>query len=74
MSFDMNTLHVIEPLGLIEGDKYNEPVNEYAQILIIENTNNITWCKEDYINSTVNGELIWRSVNSYGMDLENAMT
>jgi hypothetical protein len=30
MSFEMNTLHMIVPLDLIEGDRYNEPINKDA--------------------------------------------
>jgi hypothetical protein len=33
MSFEMDTLHMIAPLDLNEGDIYNEPVNEDAQEL-----------------------------------------
>jgi hypothetical protein len=53
--------------------KYNEPTNEYAYRSIIENTYNITRCKEDYVNPTTKGELTWRSVCFYDIDLEDEM-
>jgi len=74
MSFEMGNLCIIAPSDLTEGGKYNKPVNEKVQSLIIENIYNIIGCKEDYVNPTTDGELSWRSVCSYDMDLEDAMT
>jgi hypothetical protein len=52
MSFETNTLLVIAPLDLNEGDKYNQPLDEDAQSFIIENIYNIIKRREDYINPT----------------------
>ena len=69
----MGTLRMIAPLYLNEGDNYNEPMNEDAQSSIIENIYPITGHIEDYINPTTDGEMRWRSVKSYDIDLEDAM-
>jgi hypothetical protein len=74
MSFEMDTLCVISSLDLTKGDKYNEPVNEDVQSSIIENIYNITGCKEDYVNLQLDGELSWRSICSYDIDSEDALT
>jgi len=73
MSFETDTLCIIAPLDPNEGDRYNEPVNEYAKNSTIENIYNITGCKEDYVNPIVDGELSWRSLHSYDIDSEDAM-
>jgi hypothetical protein len=68
MLFEIDTFHVVTPLDPYEGDRYNEPVDEYAQSSIIENVYKITRCMEDYTNPTTDGELSWRTVNLYVMD------
>jgi hypothetical protein len=68
MSFEIDTFHVIVPLDPNDGDKYNEPINEYSQRLIIKNIYNITGCKDNNVNPTADGKLSWRSVYSYDMD------
>jgi hypothetical protein len=73
MSFETNTLRVITLLDPNEGDMYNDLVDEDAWIFIINNIYNITRHGEDYVTPTIDGEMIWRSVNSYGTDLEYAM-
>jgi hypothetical protein len=59
MSFEIGTLHMIAPLDLNEGDRYNEPVDEDVQSSIIENIYKIIGNRVDYINPTVDGELSW---------------
>jgi len=54
-------------------DRYNEPLNEYVQVSILENIYNITGRKEGYVNPTVDGELSWRNVHSYDTDSKDAM-
>jgi hypothetical protein len=57
ISFETDTLCVIAPLDVNEGDRYNESVNEDAQSSIIENIYDIRWHREDYGNPTADGEL-----------------
>jgi hypothetical protein len=64
---------VIVSLDPNEGDMYNEPVNENTQRSIIENIYQITWHGEDYINPIADGEMSWRSVQSYDIDSKNVM-
>jgi hypothetical protein len=73
MSFGTDTLRVITKLDPNEGNIYNEPVNEDAYNSVIETIYQITGHKENYINPTMYGELIWRSVKSYDIDSEDAM-
>jgi hypothetical protein len=51
MSFEIDTLRVVAPLDLYEGDWYNEPVDEDAQRLGVENIYKVMGHMEDYINS-----------------------
>jgi hypothetical protein len=57
LSFETDTLRMVTPIDTYKGDHYNEPIDEDAQILGIENIYKVTGCKEDYINPTANGEL-----------------
>jgi hypothetical protein len=74
MSFEMNNVCVIVPLDWVEGDRYNELVNEDVQSSIIENIYNIIGHKEDYVNSTIDGELSWRIFFSYDTYSKDVMT
>ena len=73
MVLETDTLHAISPLDSNEGDRYNDPVNGNAHSSIIVNIYQIKVHREDYINSRRYGEIIWRSVKSFDMDLEDAM-
>jgi galactose-1-phosphate uridylyltransferase len=73
MSFETNTMRVITPLDPNEWDKYNESVDEDAQMSIIENIYKIMGHKEYYVNPMVDGKLSWRSVKSYDINLEDTM-
>jgi hypothetical protein len=57
MSYEMDTLRVIAPLVLDQGDIYNDPLNEDMESLFIYNIYNITRCREYYVNMTIDGEL-----------------
>jgi len=59
MSFETDTLHMIAPLDPNEEDIYHEPVDEDTCIYIIENIYKINGNREEYINPTVYGDLIW---------------
>jgi len=73
MSFETYTLHVVTLVDPYEKDRYNEAVDEDAQRSVIENIYKITGKKEDYINRSIDGELIWRSVKYYDTDSVEAM-
>lgn len=73
MPFEIDMLCMIAPLYLNESVRYNEIVNEDVQSSIIENIYQITGCREDYINSIIDGELSWRSVKSYNTNSEDAI-
>jgi len=47
MSFEIDTLCMVTPLDLYEGDHYNEPMAEDAWCSIVENLYKITSHKED---------------------------
>jgi hypothetical protein len=68
MSFETDNLCMITPLHPNEWDYYNEMVYENAQRLVIKNIYKITGCREYYVNPMMDGELRWRSVNSYEID------
>jgi hypothetical protein len=72
-SFETKTFHIIMPLYLIEGNIYNDPVNEDAHSSIIENIYNITGPREYYANHTTNGNLRWISVCSYDTNSKDSM-
>jgi hypothetical protein len=57
MSFEIDTLRIITPLDKNEGDRYNDPMNEDAQSLIIQNIYQIIGCMEYYVNTIAYGEL-----------------
>jgi hypothetical protein len=73
MSFETKTLLMIAPLDPNEGEMYNEPTDEDAWNSIIMNIYKITGCREYYANPTVDGELSWRSMESYDTDSKDAM-
>jgi hypothetical protein len=61
------------PLDPNEEDRYNKSVDEDAHNYPIENIYKITGCREDYINPTLDGELSWKTVNSYDIDSTNTV-
>ena len=61
------------PLDPNEGDNYNERVNVDAYRSVIENIYHITGHREDYINPSTDGEMIWRLVKSYDTDSKDSM-
>jgi hypothetical protein len=73
MLVETDTLHMVSPLDPNEGDRYNEPVDEYVHIFVTENVYKIIGCKEDDINTTTCGELNWWSVKSHDTDFEDSM-
>jgi hypothetical protein len=67
-SFETDTSRVISLLDMNEGDNYNEAINEDAQRSITKNIYHITWNIEEYINTTIDGELSCIRVCMYDME------
>jgi hypothetical protein len=70
---ETDTMCIISPLDPNEGDMYNELVDEDAHSSVIENIYKILGHMEDYVNPTMDGELSCRRVNSYDINLDDAM-
>jgi hypothetical protein len=66
MIFEVGELKVTAPLDPKEGRRYVEPMT----VDEIENLYNISVSMNDYVNSTADGALIWRSINSCTSELE----
>jgi hypothetical protein len=73
MSFETETLCMIVHLDPNEGDRYNGMIGEYAWISVIKNIYNIMGSREYYVNPMVDGELSWRSLDSYDIDSDDTM-
>jgi len=65
MSFETKDLIGIVPFDLNEGEQFTKPTDNNAQSSILENISNITTHREDYLTSTIDGELTWRIIHSY---------
>jgi hypothetical protein len=72
--FEIDTLRVTSLLDITKGDIYNQPLNKDIKSSIIDNIYNITGWKEDYVNPTVDGKKIWRSIFSYDIDSKDVLT
>jgi hypothetical protein len=66
MIFEVGYLKVIVPLDPSEGKRYIEPTRGND----INNLYNMNARMEDYVNSTTDGALSWRSISSCASDLE----
>jgi hypothetical protein len=73
MSFEAETLCMVAPIDPHEGDRCNEPVDEYVKHFSIEKIYNTSRHGEDYISPTAYGELSWKSVNYYHTNSEDSM-
>ena len=60
LSFEDDGMRVVAPLDLLEGQRYIELVFNEGQGDYLDNIYNVTALKEDYINSTADGNLSWR--------------
>jgi hypothetical protein len=58
MTFEDNGLNFIAPLDPYEDHKYTEPIREEDHAYKIENIYKLTSRQHDYINPTVDGNLI----------------
>jgi hypothetical protein len=61
MMFEGDGLRVITPLDPDEGCKYTEPIREEYCSYELENIYKLTTRQQDYINTTKDGNLHWRS-------------
>jgi hypothetical protein len=59
MKFKGDGLRFISPLDLDEGHRYTEPIREEDYPYEIENIYKLIERQHDYINSTIDGNLIW---------------
>ena len=73
MSFEFSKIMVVEPINLLEGQRYVEPVNSEGQLNYLDQIYNIMSSRYDYINPTVDGNLSWRSVRSCTSDSGEAL-
>jgi hypothetical protein len=69
MIFEVGDLKVTAPLDLTQGKRYIEPARGNK----IDNLYNRTARMDDYVNSTIDGALSWRSINSCASDLEEGL-
>lgn len=73
MTFESNTPTLITPLDPRERARHTELVREDLDNYDVGELYNITARREDYVNPTMDGELSWRSICSYGTDAKDAL-
>ena len=66
-------MRVVAPIDPLEGKRYVKPVYSEGQGDYLDHIYNVTYLKYDYINSTMNGNLSWRSTSSCTSDLGKAL-
>ena len=59
---------LVSSIDPLEGQRYVEPINNKGPDDYLDQIYNVTALQEDYINSTANGNLIWKSASSYTSD------
>ena len=64
LSFKDSKIRVVVPIDLLEGKRDVEHVHSEGKYNCVDQLYNIMSSKEDYINSTTDGKLSWRSVSS----------
>ena len=64
LSFKDNEMRLVSPIDPLEGQRYVEPINNEGPYDYLDQIYNVTALQEDYINSTANGNLIWKSASS----------
>ena len=73
MSFEGDVMRVIAPLVPDEGRRYIEPIKEEEYACDPKNIYHVSTSQDDYINSTANGTLSWRSESDFSSDSEEAL-
>jgi hypothetical protein len=71
MTFESGEYRVIASLDPSEGERFVEPT-----CLDLEEINQLyrtTSCEEDYVNPTMDGVLIWRSITSCAFDSDTGL-
>jgi hypothetical protein len=70
MTFEGDGLRAIAPLDPDECPRYTEPIREEDRAYDLENIYKLTTKQHDYINPMVDGNLSWRSDNTFSSDSE----
>ena len=73
LSFEDDEMRVVTPLDPLKGQRYIEPMFKEGKGDHLDNIYNVTALKEDYINSTTDGNLSWRCVSSCTSDSREAL-
>ena len=73
LSFEDNEMRVVLLIDPLEGQRYVEPVYNEGRGDYLDQIYNVTVMQEDYINPTANGNLSWKSVDSYTYDSGEAL-
>jgi hypothetical protein len=73
MTFEGDGLRVIAPLDPNEGRRYTEPIKEEDYAYELENIYKLKERQHDYINSTIDGKLSWRSDNTCSLDSKESL-
>ena len=66
-------MSVVLPIDPLEGQRYVEPVYNEGRGDYLDQIYNVTAMQEDYINPIENGNLSWKSVDSYTYDSGEAL-
>ena len=73
LSFEDSELRLIAPIDMIKGRRYDKPVNNEGEGDYPDHIYNITSARDDYVNSTADKNLTWRSINSGTSDSSEAL-
>jgi hypothetical protein len=73
MTFEEDGIKVVQPLYLYVGPPYTEPTENNMEGEDLDEFYTVTiGTRDDYINPTVDGSVIWRSIQSTNEDSEMA--
>ena len=64
---------MVSPIDPLEGERYVKQVNKEGQEGYLDNIYNISSAMDDYVNSTADGNLSWKSISSYIPDSGEAL-
>ena len=73
LSFEDEEMRVVSPIDPFEGQIYIEPIYNEGQGDYLDQIYNVTTMQEDYINTTIDGNLSWRCTSSCSYDLGEAL-
>ena len=73
MIFEAEGMRVIQPLEPYQGPRFSEPVDDMDEPGMLDHLDMLTIGeREDYINPSAGGSVIWRSIQSLEIGLEAA--